>query len=265
MPPTRPPKKSEAKNIVPMILKTFNVIETLRSHPEGITYSELIKCHPEIPRISIYRIVCSLETVGYLQKDEKTSKYLLGSKFIELGRLIERRQDIIRILVPYMEQVVEQFDETVNLYKIENYELINLKSIEGTHPLRVIELHNRRNSIHSSASGKAIMAYMDEEARTELLQRLDFLRLTPATITSVKEMTQELDRILRRGFAYDNEENLIGVRCVSTAIRNLNGEPLAAVSVTAPAMRMPDERAEEIGRYMSRLSGEITQMHFGFH
>lgn len=252
------------KNIVPMILKTFQVLEAFRENPDGLTYMELINRYPNISRISVYRILCSLEDLGYLNKNEETNHYQLGAKFIELGKITERHQDILRIALPYMERVLQKYDENVNLYKIERGELIVLDTLECSHPLRVMEMRNRRTSVHSSATGKAIMAYLPEREAEELIDSLDMRKLTPNTISSKKALTQELNAILRQGFAYDNEENLIGVRCVGAAIRNHSGYPIAGLSVTAPAMRMPQAKLDEIGHYLFQIANEITENHLRF-
>ncbi len=252
------------KNLVPMILKTFEVLEVFRERPRGLTYMELVEYYPHISRVSLYRILCSLEKLGYLRKDEHTSRYELGAKFIELGRITEQRQDIVRIARPYMERILEEFGENVNLARISDGELVYLTIMEGSHPLRLIETPGRRQALYSSALGKAILAWMDEPERERIIARLKWHSMTPQTIAGPDQLRADLELIRQRGWALDCDENLIGVSCAGAAIRNADGRPIAAISVTGPSARNTSAKLDEIGPRLHELTNEISREHFGW-
>lgn len=257
-------RKKPTKNLVPMLLKAFEILEAFRERRDGLTYMELVERYPRISKVSIYRILCSLEALGYLLKDDRSGKYELGTKFIELGKITEKRQDILRIALPYMERVLRKFGENVNLVKIESGELIYFATLEGNHPLRVTEMPSRRLAIHCSAVGKAILARLPEAEREETIGNLTLARLTPNTITSRRLLRQELEGIRVKGFALDNEENLIGVRCVGVPVVNAEGYPVAAMSVTGPTLRITQAKAGEIGPYLVSIVEELSRAHFGY-
>lgn len=252
------------KNLVPMILKTFQLLETFRESPEGVNYSDLIQRNPDIPRISIYRILCSLEYLGYIRKDEHSNRYELGAKFIELGRITEKRQDIIRFSLPEMEKLRDKYGENVNLIKIDRGEFVTLKTLEGTHPLRVTHLTDRREAVYSSASGKAILALMDEEERHNVLADLSFKKLTPRTVVPKERFIEELGHVRKAGYGIDDEENLIGVRCVAAAIRRDCGSPVAAMSVTGPVSRMTPDRIHTIAEDLMQITAALSSHFYGF-
>lgn len=252
------------KNLVPMILKTFQLLESFRERPEGVNYSDLIQRNPDIPRISIYRILCSLEYLGYIRKDEQTNRYELGAKFIELGRNTEKRQDIIRFALPEMEKLHDKYGENVNLIKIDRGEFVTLKTLEGTHPLRVTHLTDRREAVYSSASGKVILAFFDETERRDVLAGLSFKKLTPNTIVSKEKFFNALDRVRETGYGIDDEENLIGVRCVAAPIRGNNGKPLAAMSVTGPTPRMTMDLIRTIANDLLQITADLSHRFYGF-
>ncbi|MFB3906643.1 MAG: IclR family transcriptional regulator [Acidobacteriota bacterium] len=262
-PPGPAPATGRKRHLVPMIIKSFDVLEAFRERPEGLTYKELVERYPRISKVSIYRILCSLEAVGYLRKDAESGKFQLGSKFIELGRITEKRQDIVRIARPYMERALEKFDENVNLAKIEGQDLIYLCTLEGSHPLRVIEMPNRLKSVYCSAVGKAILANLPEAEQTANIDNMAFVKLTPHTITSKRALRQELRKVVKEGYAVDDEENLIGVRCAGAAILNDRGYPVAGISITAPSSRLTAEKASEVGGYLSALTKTISTEQFG--
>ncbi|MCA9428720.1 MAG: IclR family transcriptional regulator [Candidatus Omnitrophica bacterium] len=247
-----------------MIVKTFDIIERLRENPDGLTYMDLVEKNPDIPKISIYRILCSLEVLGYLEKDPITAKYCLGAKFIELGRVTENRQDIIRVTRPFMQKLCHKYGENVNLVKLVDGEYVRLAQVEGTHPLRVMEMTSRYDDVYSSAATKIILAYLPEEECRAVVDMLKFKRLTHTTITSKKVFYRELEDVRRKGYAIDNEENLIGVRCIGAAIRDHDGYPIAGISVSGPTSRINDEKIDEIGRHLVDLTESISHRYFAF-
>ncbi|MEN6625554.1 MAG: IclR family transcriptional regulator [Candidatus Sumerlaeia bacterium] len=251
------------KNLVPMIMKTFEVLEVFRERPRGLTYMELVERYPRISRVSLYRILCSLDKLGYLRKDERTNRYELGTKFIELGRITEARQDVVRIAHPYMERVLSQFGETVNLARIQGKELVYLSIMEGWHPLRLFEIPNRQQAIYCSGVGKVILAYMTDEQREEMLDKVELKPLTANTITDKARLMEELDSIRLRGFSEDHEENIIGVSCVAAPILNGQGRCLAGMSVTGPTARNTPAKLIEIGTFLRSVTQELSREHFG--
>ncbi|MCE5231368.1 IclR family transcriptional regulator [bacterium] len=251
------------KNLVPMIMKTFEVLEVFRERPRGLTYMELVERYPRISRVSLYRILCSLDKLGYLRKDERTNRYELGTKFIELGRITEARQDIVRIAHPFMEKVLNQFGETVNLARIQSKELVYLSILEGWHPLRLFEIPNRQQAIYCSGVGKAIMAFMTDEQRDELLDKMELKPLTANTITDKKRLLEELESIRVSGFSEDHDENIIGVSCVAVPILNGQGRAIAGMSVTGPTARNTPAKLIEIGTFLKNVAMELSREHFG--
>lgn len=245
------------KNVVPMLMKAFQLLEVFREHPVGVAYPELLTLLPGISRVSTYRILCSLVAAGYMYRDPRTTRYHLGAKFIELDRVTERQQDVLVRTRPFLEAFVDEFGETANVGRIENGELVCLTTLEGTHRLRVGALANGRMAIYSSALGKAILAAMPSEEQDAILDELQFERLTSSTVASRRDLRAQLAATARRGYALDKEETLLGVRSVGVAVRDLHGYPVAAISITGPASRLPESRLREAGRFMSAVVHDV--------
>lgn len=244
---------AKRQNVVPMLMNAFALLEVFREHPEGLTYPELLLRLTKMSKVSVYRILCSLEASGYMYKDPRTSLYHLGAKFIELGRITERRQDVLVRIRPYMEALVQRFGETVNVARIENGELVYLTTMEGSHPLRVSALSSRRQALYSSAMGKAILSALPPDEATAIIDGITFEKLTPHTIGSRRAFLAELATTAKRGHALDNQENLLGVRCVSVPVLNLDSRPVAAISITGPASRLSDAKLREIAKFMTTV------------
>lgn len=257
-------EKPKEKNLVPMILKTFDLLEAFREHPQGLSYMELVEQNPKISKISIYRILCTLHKLRYLHKDENTNKFELGTKFIELGRITQGRLSVVRIAEPYMEELRDKWGEQVNLSTVEDDELISLRVLEGTHPLRVVQYTNRREALYSSASGKAILGHLSLEERDSILRRVSFKKLTPKTITTRADYEKELEKALDLGYAIDDEENLSGVRCLGAALRDQKGHPIAALSITGPTTRINQQVIPRMAQEVIDAANEISERFFGY-
>jgi len=167
---------------------------------------------------------------------------VLGAKFMELGRIAEERIDLLPLASPYMEDLLSKFNENVNLGKVENFELIYLKTLESTHALRVHEMPNRRVAVYCSALGKAILAHLGDGQIDDYLRVTPLKRLTRSTVVRVAELRRELKRIREQGYAVDDEENLEGVICVGVPIFDGDNHPVAALSFSGPSLRMRAKR-----------------------
>jgi len=252
-----------AKNVVPMVIRTFEILEAFRERPSGLTYKDVIQRFPDIPPASIYRILCSLDAAGYLWKDDRTGRYELGVKFIEMGHLSEKRQDFLRHAHPHLELLLEEFGENVNLIKVHGVELVYLTTLDGQHPLRVAEMRNRRQCVHSSASGKIFLAYLPKEELEERLSELELVGLTPHTITDRGQLLEELERIRERRYSLDAEENILGISCVASIILNRENYPVAAMSISAPTFRLPSKKIKLIARRLVEEAGKVSERCFG--
>lgn len=234
------------RNVVPMLMKSFELLEAFREHPHGLTYPELLRLYPQLSRVSIFRVLCSLEQTSYLERIHNTNRYVLGAKFIELGKIAESRLDLLQVALPFMEELLERFNENVNLGAVRNLELVYFKTLETAHPLRVHEMPNRRSAVYCSSLGKAVLAFAGDDAIAQYLRMTPLLRLTANTITDAGAFRRELRAIRERGHALDNEENLEGVRCVAAPILNAQGRARAGLSLSGPVTRMTDDRLADM-------------------
>jgi DNA-binding IclR family transcriptional regulator len=240
-----------------MLIKSFELLEAFREYPKGLTYPELVRLYPQFSRVSIFRMLCSLEQALFLERAYNSNSYVLGTKFIELGRIAESRLGLVEVALPHMEKLLSQFDENVNLGTVQNFELVYFKTLESGHVLRVHEMPNRRIAVYCSALGKAALAHMGEEAVQKYLRTTPLTRLTPTTTSSAAEFQKELKAIRERGYALDNEENFQGVRCVAAPILDGQGRPLAGLSISGPSTRMTDDRLVEMARALKQACAAV--------
>ncbi len=208
-------------------------------------------------KASTFRIIKNLEGAGYLVRDPGSMKFKLGPKLFQLGSLAEPGSDIARIARPFLQKLNERCGETVHLATLLNGEALYLDKIEGKKTIRVITRTGTRLHAHCSGVGKVLLSGLSNEDLTRLINEKGLIRFTDNTITDVNVLTKELANIRRNGYAVDNEEVEVGLKCVAAPIRDSEGKIVAALSISAPTERFHTFREAYISS-VSETAKEVT-------
>jgi DNA-binding IclR family transcriptional regulator len=198
-----------------------------------------------------------LEAHRFVEHDPATARYRLGMGLVQLGQMRLEAIDLRPIAAPHMRALMERTRETVHLGVLEAGRMIYVDKVEGPRALRLTSQLGRATYAHCTALGKALLA--EETAdRVAALVRGHLPRLTRKTICSLPELTAHLARVRAQGYAVDDEEEDVGVRCVGSPIRGAGGA-IAAISVSGPAVHMPMSRIRrEIGPLVREAATRIS-------
>jgi IclR family acetate operon transcriptional repressor len=153
---------------------------------------------------------------------------------------------------------MEQSGETVNLAIADRGEVIYIAQVETQKMMRAIAGPGGRAPMHCSGVGKALLAAADPAAAEKLMGSLELHRETAHTLITVQDLQRDLDRVRALGFAVDNEENAVGLRCVAAVIYDEHASPLAALSVSGPTARITEQRIPVLGEAVAGIAAEIT-------
>lgn len=207
---------------------------------------------------TVYRILTTLRKHQIVDFEESsqlwhvgTGAFKIGSSFLHRTRLLEQSRFI-------MERIMIETGETANLAIIDHGEVIFISQVETHEPIRAFFRPGTRGPVHASGIGKAILAYRLPGQLGFVAQENRFERFTSHTITQEAELTVELMKIKGRGWAVDNEERTLGMRCIAAPIFNQFGEAVAGISVSGPVTRMPPERDAALGELVRKAADEIT-------
>jgi DNA-binding IclR family transcriptional regulator len=236
---------------VELLRKAFAVAEGLGASEIPLTLGELTR-RVGLPKPSVYRIVRSLVELGYAAQDPATSRYSLTGRLSALGRS-GQALDLRRRALPIMERLHREFDETVNLAVLEGADVVYVHVLETTRPLRLMTSPDARDPFHTTSLGRAIVAWLPEAERAELLRRAEIRPRTAKSVRSRPELEGRLRKARRRGWAEDREENEPGVVCFGAPLLE-RGRPVAAVSVTLPLVRLTPAREREIVASLRRAT-----------
>jgi DNA-binding IclR family transcriptional regulator len=221
--------------------RALAILDTLSAEGPDLSLGEISE-KLGLHKSTAHRVIMVLERHNLIERNSVNGRYRLGLKLFELGTRAVSQLDLRERARPFLERLVLETSETVHLCILDDSEVVYLDKVEPTRSVRMATSVGRRNPAHCTAVGKAIMAYLSD-AQVEVIVRKQGLRaMTSNTITSFVELKKELSAIRERGYAVDNEEIEEGVRCIGCVVRNFFGEPLAAISISAPAFRLTKEK-----------------------
>jgi DNA-binding IclR family transcriptional regulator len=227
-----------AENKVKSVKKTFEIVGTIQEL-NGASLTELSR-EMGIPQSTAHNYLKSLEESEYLVNEDGT--YHVGIRFLEHGAYARDRRKIYDTARPEVNKLATETGELANLLVEEHGRGSYLLRARGVDAVQVEAHVGTRVYLHSTALGKAILAHMPEDRREEILDRHGLPERTARTTTDRGQLREELAEIRDRGYAYDDEERLEGLRCVAAAVRSNSGRVLGAVSVSGPTNRLRGER-----------------------
>lgn len=238
--------------------RAFNLLEVISGHEYGIALTELAQ-RTTLPPSTAHRLLKSLEQRGYLRQDEERGLWFIGVRAFVVGSAFIRARDIVAIARPTMRQLMEDLGESVNLAVLEGDEAIYLSQVECRQMIRAHALPGGRAPVHGSGVGKALLAALPPARAAALVADLAMPALTPNTLTTAPDLLAALETVRRAGYAVDDEEQSLGMRCVAAAICDENAEPMAAVSITGPSARVAPARIEAFGTRVVAAARQITR------
>lgn len=220
--------------------RAISILEAIAQRGSGMTNSEISR-RLEIPKSSASNILRVLERRGYLMRDLETNRYDLGLRLLALGRHALSGVDEIRdAALPVLRALVERSHLTANLAVFDRGEVVYVEKVEGPGFIKMDTWVGRRNDTHSTSVGKAMLAFMAAPEVEAALKDRALRKRTPKTITAQAKLMRELATTRERGYALDDEENSVGVRCIAAPVLDGAGRVLGAINVTATTSQLTE-------------------------
>lgn len=241
--------------------KTIKILELLAEKGE-LSVAEAAT-HLDLNRSTCHRFLMTLRELGYVVQNT-LSHYRLSFRIFEVGNKVADRLQVRQIAHPYLKELSNLFNETINLGYWDNNEIIHLDKIDSSEILRIDPGIGSKVPAYCTGLGKAILAFLPEEDLNNFLKSVPLKDMTPNTSTNKEKLLQELERIRKQGFAIDRDELSIGLRCVASPVFDYTNFPSYSVSVAGPASRMTKEKInvmkEEVRRVGRELSKSLGQL-----
>lgn len=252
-------KEKQDRYAIQSVEKTLDVIEALSEH-DSLSLIELAELVNQ-PKSSLYRIMLTLEKRGFISRSDGDGKYCLGFKQLVITRNLLERSSLRNCALAEMNKLVEKYGDTVNLCVLSEDEVLYVAIIEGTYALRMTDKVGSKQPFHTTATGKAIAAYLTEDELKRMIRCKGLASFTPHTNTRESALLDELLLIKNQGYAVDNEEITQGARCIAAPIFNMFGQVEGAISLSGAVHRFPDAgipvMASDIISASRRISGKL--------
>lgn len=251
----------ENKNPIQVADRLFDALELLSK--EGPMALSDLTGKLDLNKSTVHRLLSSLIYMGYVRQDPDTQKYDLTLKLLEMSNHVLERMDVLEIIRPYLKQLCHESGETVHLVQVEGTDAVYIYKEESyQNTIRMVSRVGSRIPLYCSGVGKALAADMDLTQVKELWDNSDIKALTDKTITDYGTYIRKLDEVRRQGYALDDEENELGVRCIAATLTSTNGQPRYAFSISAPINRMSDERVRELSQLVLSVKRQLARISF---
>ena len=233
------------------------IIETLAEDDEGYRLCDLA-IRTGLSTSTVHRLLATLEKRRFVQFDRYASKWHVGAQSFAVGATFARRRNFTAQAMPYLRKLRDQTRETANLAAVDDGSIIVLTRMESREIMRSLTKVGGRVAMVASGAGKAVLATYSDEDVNAIIRRQGMPRLTEKSIVRPSELFRELQVIRRQGYAVDDEEARMGLRCVAAVVYSDCSEPLAAISVSGMTSRVTDDRLPALGRTVREVAAELT-------
>jgi len=237
--------------------RALSIIETLAEDDEGYRLSDLA-VRTGLSTSTVHRLLATLEKRRFVQFDRYESKWHVGAQSFAVGATFARRRNFVAQAMPYLRKLRDLTRETANLAVVDDESIIVLTRIESREIMRSLTKVGGRVAMVASGVGKAVLATYSDQDVNAIIRRQGMPRLTEKSIVRPGELFKELQTVRRQGYAVDDEEARIGLRCVAAVVYNDCGEPLAAISVSGMTSRVTDDRLPALGAIVREVAVELT-------
>ncbi|NLY45573.1 MAG: IclR family transcriptional regulator [Tissierella sp.] len=244
--------------IVQSVDRTLSILELIADYNEGLGITEISE-KVELHKSTVHRLLGTLIYKGYVIQDQQTNKYKLTTKLFELGNKVIEDIDILKASKDYTKALMESLNEVVHVVIRDKYDIVYIDKVEADNNIRMASKVGRRSPLYCTSVGKAMLAYMDEEEVNKVWNNSNIVKLTEKTITDYNMFIKELSKVKLQGYAEDDEENELGVRCIGAPVFNFRGEVEGAISISGPAIRVTKDRIDEIAKEVIKYAYLISK------
>ena len=242
---------------VQSIVRALSLLEALADQHGDIGIAELSR-RVGLHVSTAHRILGTLVNRGYVRQSPESGRYGLGAKAFHIAEAYLGQLDLRRLVRPVLERLSRETGETANLVILDGREALYLDKVESPRSLRIFSRIGRRAPLYCTAVGKVLLAFRIKDEVDALLGSHALAPLTRATITSRRQLQQELEKVREQGFALDVEECEQGASCIAVPVRNSRGDTLAAVGISGPSILMDTQRIQELIPRVVRIGKEAS-------
>jgi DNA-binding IclR family transcriptional regulator len=243
---------------VPALERALDVIDLIASYESDLSFSEILHSL-DIPRPSLVRILKILTDRGLIAKTGDKGQYRLGMKLLYLGNRLESKLKLKSVALPFMQELALKTGKTIELSTLDRDQLILIDQIEGNEGVRLFSrIGSAYFYFHTLAAGKIYLAHMEKEKRKDVLKKIGLPMVTKYTITDMNQLETELSRVIKNGYAFEDQELREGVRRVVAPIYDCHLELVGCIGIASPIFSFDLKKRKYLGEAVKEIAYKIS-------
>ena len=243
---------------VPALERGLAILELVAGSRNGMTFSQIAN-HVGFPKSSVHCLLLTFEREGYLRRSETSGRYVCGLKLLQLANSASHGLIVREKAMPELRFLAERTQLTAHMAILENTVATMIAKVEPLGPRRISTWVGKRIDIHCTSLGKCLVAWLAQLDLEKLVREQGLLRHNENTIATISRLRQELDRVRKQGWAIDDEEEEIGVRCVGVSIPSGIEGHFAAISLSGSLDDLPAERCSTLVSQLRQTAERISE------
>ncbi|GAB7053651.1 IclR family transcriptional regulator [Paenibacillus naphthalenovorans] len=244
--------------IIQSVERALRILDLFDEYHKELKITE-ISSRMDLHKSTVHSLLKTLQEYHYIEQNPDNGKYRLGMKLLERSSRLVQSLDIRQAANPFLQKLSKTTGQTAHLVILDGKEGVYIDKVEGDKAVIRYSRIGRRIPLHCSAVGKALIAFKSPEQIRSILKGYEYQKHTEKTIRTEEAFLQELERVRKRGYATDDQENEPGVFCIAAAVRDHSGEVIAAISVSMLKARVTDEDKEEYVKLLLQTVEELSE------
>lgn len=245
------------QNTIKSLDRAIDVLELLSTLP-GATLTDLAGQLDQSPA-TVYRILVTLEGRGITEFNAEAQLWYVGANAFVIGARYLRRTSLVDRATPILRQLMLRTGETANLAVPRDDTVVFVSQAECHHSIRAFFPPGSASPMHASGIGKAILAEMESHDMERVLSTTTLETFTRFTKSDPKVLMADIEQTRARGFAIDDQEKNIGMRCIAAPVRNLSGTTVAGLSISGPLARIGDDDIAALASEVMQAARELSK------
>lgn len=226
--------RSQPQYQVRALERALNLLNVFTLEQPELTLSDLATATKLAPSTTL-RLLTILAEFGYVERSEETDRFRIGVGMFERGSIYIQTTSIEREAQKPLADLARTCNQTASLGVLERGEIVHIAVFPPDRPIRYYAPVGQREMAHCTGLGKVLLSGLSAEQVEEVVARRGLPSRTDRTITTISALRSELERVREQGYAMDDEESVVGLRCIAAPIHDAHGRVVAAISASGPA------------------------------
>ncbi len=251
---------------VQSLTRGLKLLESIAESHGSVALTELAQ-QAGLPNSTTHRLLTTMQQLGFVRQVGDLGYWTIGAHAFIVASSFLQSRNLLALVHPELRKLMDTSGETVNLAVLDlsDHQAVIIDQVQCTQLMRMSAPIGGKLPMHASGAGKAFLANLNDKQVTELLHRKGLNNYTPKTLTSPHSLKANLAQVRKMGYAFDDEEHALGLRCVAACIYDEHDHPFAALSISGPISRVTDDRVTELGALVIKAAKAITHEYGGHH